>query len=55
MGGCRKLHTEELHDLYSSPSIIRMMSLGDEVGRAYSMLSIYVTGRKARRKESRCV
>jgi hypothetical protein len=23
-GGCRKLHNEELHDLYSSPSIIRM-------------------------------
>jgi hypothetical protein len=24
-GGWRKLHNEELHDLYSSPSIIRMM------------------------------
>jgi hypothetical protein len=24
MGGWRKLHYEELHDLYSSPSIIRM-------------------------------
>jgi hypothetical protein len=24
-GGCRKLHNEELHNLYSSPSIIRMM------------------------------
>jgi hypothetical protein len=24
-GGWRKLHTEELHDLYSSPSIIRMI------------------------------
>jgi hypothetical protein len=23
-GGCRKLHNEELRDLYSSPSIIRM-------------------------------
>jgi hypothetical protein len=23
-GGCRKLHKEELHNLYSSPSIIRM-------------------------------
>jgi hypothetical protein len=22
-GGCKKLHNEELHDLYSSPSIIR--------------------------------
>jgi hypothetical protein len=24
VGGWRKLHNEELHDLYSSPSIIRM-------------------------------
>jgi hypothetical protein len=24
-GGWRKLHDEELHDLYSSPSIIRIM------------------------------
>jgi hypothetical protein len=24
-GGCRKLHNEELHNLYSSPSIIRMI------------------------------
>jgi hypothetical protein len=23
--GCRKLHNEELHNLYSSPSIIRMI------------------------------
>jgi hypothetical protein len=25
MGGWRKMHNEELHDLYSSPSIIRMV------------------------------
>jgi hypothetical protein len=25
MGGWRKLHNEELHNLYSSPSIIRMI------------------------------
>jgi hypothetical protein len=25
--GWRKLHNEELHDLYSSPSIIRMIKL----------------------------
>jgi hypothetical protein len=25
MGGCRKLHNEELHDSYPSPSIIRMV------------------------------
>jgi hypothetical protein len=24
-GGCRKLHDEELHDLYSSPTIIRII------------------------------
>jgi hypothetical protein len=24
-GECRKLHNEELHDLYSSPSIIRII------------------------------
>jgi hypothetical protein len=27
-GGWRKLHNEELHGLYSSPSIIRMISQG---------------------------
>jgi hypothetical protein len=26
-GGCRKLHNEELRDLYSSPGIIRMIKL----------------------------
>jgi hypothetical protein len=25
-GGCRKVHNEELHNLYSSPSIIRMIN-----------------------------
>jgi hypothetical protein len=25
-GGCRKLHNEELHYLYSSPSLIRMIN-----------------------------
>jgi hypothetical protein len=33
-GGWRKLHNEELNNLYSSPSIIRMMK--DEMGRACS-------------------
>jgi hypothetical protein len=28
IGGWRKLHNEELHNLYSSPSIIRMMKSG---------------------------
>jgi hypothetical protein len=32
-GGWRKLHIEELHNLYSSPSIIRMK---DEIGSLYS-------------------
>jgi hypothetical protein len=27
MGWWRKLHNKELHDLYSSPSMIRMMKL----------------------------
>jgi hypothetical protein len=27
IGGWRKLHNEELHNLYSSPSIIRMIKL----------------------------
>jgi hypothetical protein len=27
-GGWRKLHNEELHNLYSSPSIIRMIESG---------------------------
>jgi hypothetical protein len=35
-GGWRKLHNEELHDLYSSPSIIRIIK-EDEVGRACGM------------------
>jgi hypothetical protein len=33
MGEWKKLHNKELHDLYSSPSIIRMIkSEEDEVG-----------------------
>jgi hypothetical protein len=32
--GWRKLHNEELHNLYFSPSIIRMIN--DEMGRACS-------------------
>jgi hypothetical protein len=35
-GGWRKLHNEELHNLYSSPSIIRMIQVKDEMGRACS-------------------
>jgi hypothetical protein len=36
-GGWRKLHNEELHNLYASQSIIRMIKLKmDEMGRACS-------------------
>jgi hypothetical protein len=32
-GGWRKLHTEELHNLYSSPSIIRMIKSRRRAGQ----------------------
>jgi hypothetical protein len=35
-GKCRKLHNEELRDLYSSPSMIRTVK-EDEMGRSCSM------------------
>jgi hypothetical protein len=36
-GSWRKLHNKELHNLYTSPSIIRMISVKeDEMGRACS-------------------
>jgi hypothetical protein len=34
-GSCRKMHNEELHNLYSSPNIIRMV-MEDEMGRTCS-------------------
>jgi len=33
--GWKRLHNEELHNLFPSPNIIRMMKM-DEMGRAYS-------------------
>jgi hypothetical protein len=46
-GGCRKLHNEELHDMYCSPSIIRMiksrrMSLAGNVARMGEKRNAYV-------------
>jgi hypothetical protein len=35
-GEWRKLHNEKLHDLYSSPSIIRIIMQEDEMGGACS-------------------
>jgi hypothetical protein len=37
-GEWRKFHNEEVHDLYSSPSIIRIIKSGrmDDMGGAYS-------------------
>jgi hypothetical protein len=32
VGGWRKLHNEELHNLYSSPNIIRMVNQGVRSG-----------------------
>jgi hypothetical protein len=33
VGGSRKLHNDELHNLYYSPSIIRMIVKDDEMAR----------------------
>jgi hypothetical protein len=45
-GGWRKLHNEELHNLYSSPSIIRViksrkMRLAGHVARMVEKRSVY--------------
>jgi hypothetical protein len=57
-GGWRKLHNEELHNLYSLPSIIRMIKSGeDEMGRSCTTHGgeeecIHDFGGKARKKET---
>jgi hypothetical protein len=56
MGEWRKLHNEELHNLYSSPDIIRQVK-ANEVGEACGThgkgeKSVQVFGRKSRRKET---
>jgi hypothetical protein len=45
-GGWRKLHNEELHNLYSSPSIIRIIKLrkirwAGHVARMGEKMSVY--------------
>jgi hypothetical protein len=58
IGGWRKLHNEELHNLYCSPSIIRIIKSRRMIwGRACSTNGgeeerIYDFGEKSRRKET---
>jgi hypothetical protein len=56
-GGWRKLHNEGLHNLYSSPSIIRMMEprmmgRAGRVARLREQECIWDIGGRARRKET---
>jgi hypothetical protein len=56
-GGWRTLHNEELHNLYSSPSIIRMIKsrrirLTGQAARMGDEECVYNIGGKARRKET---
>jgi hypothetical protein len=50
-GGWRKLHNEELHNLNSSPGIIRQMK-SRMMKRAGHVARMEDTGGKARRKET---
>jgi hypothetical protein len=55
-GEWRKLHNEELNNLYSSPNIIRQIK-ANEVGRVYGTLgrvekSVQGFGEKSRMKET---
>jgi hypothetical protein len=54
-GGWRKLHNEELHNLYSPPSIIRIIKSGrmtwaDHVARIGKRNAYRILSGKARRK-----
>jgi hypothetical protein len=53
-GGWRKLHNEELHNLYSSPSIIRMFNSRRVrwAGRTARMREKRNIGGKTKRKET---
>jgi hypothetical protein len=58
-GGCGKLHNEELHNLYSSPSIIRMIksrracSTNGEKRNAYRILVGMPEGKRPRGRPRR--
>jgi hypothetical protein len=48
-GGWRKLHNEELHNLYSSSSIIRMIQVKeDKMGRSCSTYGYWWESQKER-------
>jgi hypothetical protein len=61
-GGWRKLHNEELHNLYSSPSIIRMIKskrmrwtghiarMGEK-RNAYRILLFYMLAKQSKKQE----
>jgi hypothetical protein len=60
MGGWRQLHNEELHNLYSSPSIIRLIKLrrmwwAGHVARMEEKRNVYrlVVGNPERKKTTR--
>jgi hypothetical protein len=59
-GEWRKLHNEELHNLYSSPNIIKQIKMKDnEVGGTFGTHGrkedgVQGSGGKARRRETTC-
>jgi hypothetical protein len=56
MGEWRKLHNEEVHDVYSLPSKIRIiksrMRCAGRVARMREKRNIWIIGRKTRGKET---
>jgi hypothetical protein len=62
-GDCRKLHSEQLHNLYSSPDIIRMIksrmrwaghvARSGEMRNAYEMLVVKSEEKRAFRRHGR--
>jgi hypothetical protein len=50
-GGWRRLHNEELHNLYVSPDIIRRMRLTGQIARMGNMKNMYaILARKPERR-----